>query len=118
MQVEARDHGIPSLTATANVTVVVADVDDIVPRFVARSYTFVTPENQVPDSHKILVDNLETFLHIRPSYRPYAPQVYNFVHLYIRQAETLAFLIHNINILKFTTFSLLISPPITPPNAP
>jgi len=45
-QVEARDHGSPSLTATANVTVVVADVDDVAPRFVERSYTFVTPENQ------------------------------------------------------------------------
>jgi len=44
--VEARDHGSPSLTATANVTVVVADVNDVVPRFVVRSYTFVTAENQ------------------------------------------------------------------------
>jgi len=45
-QVYARDHGSPSLTATTNVTVVVDDVNDVVPRFVDRSYTFVTPENQ------------------------------------------------------------------------
>lgn len=45
-QVEARDHGSPSLTATTNVTVVLADVNDVAPRFVDRSYTFLTPENQ------------------------------------------------------------------------
>jgi len=45
-QVEARDRGSPSLSATANVTVVVADVNDVVPRFTDRSYTFLTPENQ------------------------------------------------------------------------
>jgi len=45
-QVDARDNGSPSLTATTNVTVVVADVNDVIPRFVDRSYTFVTSENQ------------------------------------------------------------------------
>ena len=45
-QLEARDHGSPSLTATANVTVVVDDVNDVAPRFIDRSYTFLTPENQ------------------------------------------------------------------------
>jgi len=45
-QVEARDHGAPSLNATVNVTVVVTDVNDVAPRFVDRSYTFLTPENQ------------------------------------------------------------------------
>lgn len=45
-QVDARDNGSPSLTAAASVTVVVADVNDVVPRFLDRSYTFVTQENQ------------------------------------------------------------------------
>ena len=45
-EVEARDRGSPSLTARINVTVVVADVNDVAPRFTDRSYTFVTPENQ------------------------------------------------------------------------
>ena len=45
-QVEARDNGSPSLTAGVNVTVVVADINDVVPRFIDRSYTFVTQENQ------------------------------------------------------------------------
>jgi len=45
-EVEARDHGWPALTATANVSVVVADVNDVTPRFINRSYTFLTPENQ------------------------------------------------------------------------
>jgi len=45
-QVEARDHGSPPLTATVNVSVIVADVNDVAPRFTDRSYTFVTAENQ------------------------------------------------------------------------
>jgi len=47
-QIEARNSGdvAGSLTATANVTVVVSDLNDIAPRFDDRSYTFVTPENQ------------------------------------------------------------------------
>ena len=43
---QARDHPVPSLTATANVRVVVADVNDVVPQFARRSYIFTMPENE------------------------------------------------------------------------
>ncbi|XP_074236655.1 protocadherin alpha-13 isoform X8 [Saimiri boliviensis] len=49
--VTARDGGSPSLWATANVSVEVADVNDNVPTFVQPEYTVFVKENNPPGYH-------------------------------------------------------------------
>ncbi|XP_006866292.1 PREDICTED: protocadherin alpha-8-like [Chrysochloris asiatica] len=49
--VTARDGGSPSLTATASVSVEVADVNDNAPTFPQPEYTVFVKENNLPGSH-------------------------------------------------------------------
>ncbi|XP_016069603.1 PREDICTED: protocadherin alpha-2-like [Miniopterus natalensis] len=49
--VTARDRGSPSLSATASVSVEVADVNDNAPEFAQREYTVFVKENNPPGCH-------------------------------------------------------------------
>ncbi|XP_064135838.1 protocadherin alpha-2-like [Loxodonta africana] len=49
--VTARDQGSPSLSATANLSVEVADVNDNAPTFEKPEYTVLVKENNPPGSH-------------------------------------------------------------------
>ncbi|XP_030744512.2 protocadherin alpha-8-like [Echinops telfairi] len=55
LEVTARDGGSPPLSATAHVSVEVADVNDNAPAFAQAEYTVFVKENNPPGSHPALV---------------------------------------------------------------
>jgi len=80
IQVEARDHGSPALTGTTSVTVFVADINDVSPRFVRRRYQYYIDEDKPSGS---VIGQLRAvdpehgeFGVIRYSLAPSAEQVY------------------------------------------
>ncbi|KAH9505207.1 hypothetical protein Btru_058950, partial [Bulinus truncatus] len=50
LTVQAQDLGTAALTGTANIEIVVLDINDKKPRFPPQNYAFLVPENAYPDT--------------------------------------------------------------------